>query len=189
MGRLSGDLETRDEGLGDIKYGTRGLWDGDAGDAGTLMKISLKYLFLRKNVLFMVNIRFHRLELLWTPYDVSLSSMQGGFANSSLRKQAWKNHKEGRVGCLHQNILTRKVIDLPPNFAIIIHIPRSCMYLTSRVPVPHVLASIFNAPWSPHKRPNVLHSPTFAYGWLGKYLIGRLKGDVSKALKSFWRYF
>ena len=24
---------------------------------------------------------------------------------------------------------------------------------------------------------------TFAYGWLGKYLIGRLKGDVSKA---FW---
>ena len=37
---------------------------------------------------------------------VSLSSMQGGFANSSLRKQAWKNHKEGRVGCLHQNILT-----------------------------------------------------------------------------------
>lgn len=30
---------------------------------------------------------------------------------------------------------------------------------------------------------------TFAYGWLGKYLIGRLKGDVSKALKSYRRYF
>ena len=25
------DLETRDEGLGDIKYGTWGVWDGDAG--------------------------------------------------------------------------------------------------------------------------------------------------------------
>ena len=31
---------------------------------------------------------------------------------SSLRKQAWRNPKEGRVGCLHQNIFTRKVTDI-----------------------------------------------------------------------------
>ena len=43
---------------------------------------------------------------------VSLSSMQGVFAESSLRKQAWRNPKEGRVGCLHQNIFTRKVTDI-----------------------------------------------------------------------------
>ena len=38
--------------------------------------------------------------------------MQGVFAESSLRKQAWRNPKEGRVGCLHQNIFTRKVTDI-----------------------------------------------------------------------------
>ena len=30
----------------------------------------MRYLFLRENVLFMVNIRFHRPEPHWTPYDV-----------------------------------------------------------------------------------------------------------------------
>ena len=30
----------------------------------------------------------------------------------SLRKQAWRNPKEVRVGCLHQNIFTRKVTDI-----------------------------------------------------------------------------
>ena len=68
--RFCGDLEMRDEGLGDIKYGTRDVKYRDAGDAGTLMNISLKYLFLRENVLFMVSIRFHRPEPLWIPYDV-----------------------------------------------------------------------------------------------------------------------
>ena len=43
---------------------------------------------------------------------VSLS-MQGVFAESLLRKQAWRNHKEGSVVCLHQNIFTRKVTHLP----------------------------------------------------------------------------
>ena len=38
-----------------------------------------------------------------TRTTVSLSSMQGVFAESSLRKQAWRNPKEGRVGCLHQS--------------------------------------------------------------------------------------
>ena len=50
-------------GTHDVKY-------RDAGNAGTLMNVSLKYLFLRENELFMVNIRFHRPEPLWTPYDV-----------------------------------------------------------------------------------------------------------------------
>ena len=47
-----------------------------------------------------------------TRTTVSLSSMQGVFAESSLRKQAWRNPKEGRVGCLHQDIFTRKVTDI-----------------------------------------------------------------------------
>ena len=47
-----------------------------------------------------------------TRTTVSLSSMQGVFAESSLRKQAWRNPKEGRVGRLHQNIFTRKVTDI-----------------------------------------------------------------------------
>ena len=38
--------------------------------------------------------------------------MQGVFAESLLRKQAWRNPKEGRVGSLHQNIFTRKVTDI-----------------------------------------------------------------------------
>ena len=43
---------------------------------------------------------------------VSLSLMHGVFAKSSLLKQACGNPKEGRVGCLHQNIFTRKVTDI-----------------------------------------------------------------------------
>ena len=54
---------------------------------------------------------------------VSLSSMKGVFAKSLLRKQAWRNRKKGRVGCLHQNIFTRKVTEIA-TIAIIIHIPR-----------------------------------------------------------------
>ena len=59
---------------------------------------------------------------------------------ASLRKQAWRNHKEGRVVCLHQNIFTRKVTHLPPTFAIILHIPRPLRpcFWRPRVPVPHV---------------------------------------------------
>ena len=37
---------------------------------------------------------------------------KGVFSESSLRKQAWRNPKEGRVGCLHQDIFTRKVTDI-----------------------------------------------------------------------------
>ena len=47
-----------------------------------------------------------------TRTTVSLSSMQGVFAKASLRKQAWRNPKEVRVGCLHQNIFSRKVTDI-----------------------------------------------------------------------------
>ena len=47
-----------------------------------------------------------------TRATVSLSSMQGVFAESLLRKEAWRNPKEGRVGILHQNIFTRKVTDI-----------------------------------------------------------------------------
>ena len=101
-----------------------------------------------------------------TRTTVSLS-MQGVFAASSLRKQAWRNHKEGRVVCLHQNIFTRKVTHLPPTFAIILHIPsplRPCFW-RPRVPVPHVPTShtwcpqvprlASPSPKSPHRHPDV----------------------------------
>ena len=32
----------------------------------------MRYLFLRKNALFMVNIKFHRPEPHWAPYDINL---------------------------------------------------------------------------------------------------------------------
>ena len=102
-----------------------------------------------------------------TRTTVSLSSMQGVFAESSLRKQAWRNPKEGRVVCPHQNIFTRKVTHLPPTFAIIIHIPRPlrpCIW-RPRVPVPNVPAShtwcpqvprlASASPKSSHARPDV----------------------------------
>ena len=37
---------------------------------------------------------------------------RGSSTSPSLLKQAWRNPKEGRVGCLHQNIFTRKVTDI-----------------------------------------------------------------------------
>ena len=37
---------------------------------------------------------------------------RGSSPSPSLRKQARRNPKEGRVGCLHQNIFTRKVTDI-----------------------------------------------------------------------------
>ena len=109
---------------------------------------------------------------------VSLSSMQGGFANSWLRKQTWRNQKEGRVGCLHQNILTREVIDLPPTFAIIIHIPRSCIWRPrarpTRPSVRYLMSPSpsYRLPKSPHKRPNVpvpLSPSQFYTQPLGRY--------------------
>ena len=57
------DAGTCGTGTRDVKY-------RDAGDTGTLMNVSLKFLFLSENVLFMVSIRFHRPEPLWIPYDV-----------------------------------------------------------------------------------------------------------------------
>ena len=58
--------------------------------------------------------------LLWAPIFHQQEDKDNGFtffnagvfAESSLRKQAWRNPKEGRVGCLHQNIFTRKVTDI-----------------------------------------------------------------------------
>ena len=83
-------LGMRDEGLGNIKYGTRGcmgqgrgtlntyrdVGTSNMGRRGTLMIISKVRVIntislLRENVLFIVNIRFHRPEPHWTPYDVN----------------------------------------------------------------------------------------------------------------------
>ena len=123
---------------------------------------------------------------------VSLSSMQGGFANSWLRKQTWRNQKEGRVGCLHQNILTREVIDLPPTFAIIIHIPRSCIWRPACPPhtslrpildVPKSLVSPPQVPTQASQSPRPLVAvPVFLYTALRALLLNLLetKGRLFK---------
>ena len=113
---------------------------------------------------------------------VSLSSMQGVFAESLLLKQAWRNCKKGRVGCLHQNIFTRKVTEIA-YIAIIIHIlrpplpPRPCIWRPaspshtsprsildvpkSLVPRPRVTSPHTRVPMSPSPcpRPSFIHSP------------------------------
>ena len=91
-----------------------------------------------------------------TRTTVSLSLMQEAFAESSLRKQAWRNPKEGRVVCLHQNIFTRKVTHLPPTFAIIIHIPRPLRPCIWRPRVPYLMSS------SPSSRVPKSQVPTHA---------------------------
>ena len=112
-----------------------------------------------------------------TRTTVSLSSMQGVFAESLLHKQAWKNPKEGRVGCLHQNIFVRKVTDsdiaFTSDFCNNYSHPASpaSLYLTSPRPILDVLKSLVSRPQvpSPHTRvpmssspcprPTFIHSP------------------------------
>ena len=101
-----------------------------------------------------------------TRITVSLSSMQGVFAESSLRKQAWRNPKEGRVGCLHQDIFTRKVTDIAftSDFCNNYSHPASpaSLYLTSPRPrptrprVPYLMSS------SPSSRVPKSQVPTHA---------------------------
>ena len=71
------DLGTRDEGLEDIKYGTRGrvgrgrgdVKYRDAGGRGMCIIIAKVGGKCDISVLFMVNIRFHLPKPHWTPYD------------------------------------------------------------------------------------------------------------------------
>ena len=96
----------------------------------------------------------------------SLQEMQGVFAESSLRKQAWTNPKEGRVGCLHQNIFTKKVTDIAftCDFCNNHSHPASpaSLYLTSPRPrptrprVPYLMSS------SPSSRVPTSQDPTHA---------------------------
>ena len=109
-----------------------------------------------------------------TRTTVSLSSMQRVFAESSLRKQAWRNPKEGRVGCLHQNIFTRKVTDIAftsdfcNNYSysaspasLYLTSPRPCP--SSQVPLsrPSSLKTLVSRPQvpSPHTRVPMSPSP------------------------------
>ena len=100
-----------------------------------------------------------------TRTTVSLSSLQGVFSESSLRKQAWRNPKEGRVGCLHQDIFTRKVTDIAftPDFCNnYSHSPSlASLYLTSLCPILDVPKSLISGPQvpSPHTRVLMSQSP------------------------------
>ena len=74
----------------------------------------------------------------------------GVFAESSLCKQEWRNPKEGSVGCLHQNIFTRKVTDIAftSDFCDNNSHPVSpaSLYLTSPRPKLDVLKSLVSRP-------------------------------------------
>ena len=106
----------------------------------------------------------------------------GVFAESSLRKQAWRNPKEGRVGCLHQDMFTRKVTDIaftsdfcnnyshPASPAsLFLTSPRPtrplvpylmCLSPSSRVPKSQVPSPHTRVPMSPSPcpRPTFIHS-------------------------------
>ena len=108
---------------------------------------------------------------------------------SSPSKQAWRKPKEGKVGCLHQDIFTRKVTDIAftSNFCNNYSHPASpaSMYLTSPRPrptlprpilphVPYLMSSSplsrvpksqVLSPKSPHTRPDapVPLSPSHFY--------------------------
>ena len=102
-----------------------------------------------------------------TRTTVSLSSLQGVFSESSLRKQAWRNPKEGRVGCLHQDIFTRKVTDIAfTSYSCNNHshsASPASLHLTSprprptrpRVPYWTSPSPSSRVPKSPHTRPDV----------------------------------
>ena len=118
--------------------------------------------------------------LLWAPIFHQQEGKDNGFtffnagvfAESSLRKQAWRNPKEGRVGCLHQDMFTRKVTDIAftPDFCNNYSHPASpaSLFLTSPRPtrplVPYLMClspssrvpkSQVPSPKSPHTRPDV----------------------------------
>ena len=83
-----------------------------------------------------------------TRTTVPLSSMQGVFAESSLRKQAWRNPKEGTVGCLHQSDWYRIYLRLLPPRPL-----RPCIW---RPRVPYLMSS------SPSSRVPKSQVPTHA---------------------------
>ena len=102
-----------------------------------------------------------------TRTTVSLSSMQGVFAESSLRKQAWRNPKEGRVGCLHQVTDIAFTSDFCNNYSH--SASPASLYLTSLRPILDVLKSLVSRPQvpSPHTRvpmsPSPCPRPTFIH--------------------------
>ena len=98
---------------------------------------------------------------------------RGSSPSPSLLKQAWRNPKEGRVGCLHQNIFTRKVTDIAftSDFCDNHSHPASpaSLFLTSPRPILDVLKSLVSRPQipSPHTRvpmsPSPCPRPTFIH--------------------------
>ena len=79
------------------------------------------------------------------------------------RKQAWRNPKEGRVGCLHQNIFSRKVTDVAftSDFCNNFSHPASpaSLFLTSPRPILDVLKSLVSRPQVPSPHTSVPMSP------------------------------
>ena len=91
---------------------------------------------------------------------------KGVFSESSLRKQAWRNPKEGRVGCLHQDIFTRKVTDIAftSDFCNNYSHPASpaSLYLTSPRPRPTRPRAPYLMSLSPSSRVPKSQVPTHA---------------------------
>ena len=96
-----------------------------------------------------------------TRTTVSISSMQGVFAECSLHKQAWRKPKEDRVGRLHQDIFMRKVTDPVSPASLYLTSPRPrptgphVPYLMSSSPSSRVPTSHTWCAKSPHTPPDV----------------------------------
>ena len=92
---------------------------------------------------------------------------RGSSPSPSLRKQAWRNPKEVRVGCLHRNIFRRKVTDIAftSDFCVNHSHPASpaSLFLTSPRPRPtRPRVSYLMSSSSPSRVPKS-QVPTHAY--------------------------
>ena len=102
-----------------------------------------------------------------TGTTVSVSSMQGVFAESSFRKQAWKNPKEGRVSCLHQTYSRGKWLISHLASTSYSHptSPASLYLMSPRPRVPYLMSSSPSSrvPKSPSPHTRVPMSPSHFY--------------------------
>ena len=92
---------------------------------------------------------------------------RGSSPSTSLLKQEWRNPKEGRVGCLHQNIFSRKVTDIAFTSDFCDNHPHpaspASLFLKSPRPILDVLKSPVSRPQVPSPHTRVPMSPSHFY--------------------------
>ena len=144
--------------------------------------------------------------LLWAPIFHQQEDKDNGFtffnagvfAESSLRKQAWRNPKEGRVGWLHswlhqsdwyriylrllQQLFTSRVPCVP-----VFDVPASPSHTSPR-PILDVLKSLvsISRPQVPSPHTPVSLSPSHFYTHPVNYIVGPLRECIHQVLSIIW---